>query len=444
MCFFVAVLLAASSRAATFIPPGPLLGTQIWTAASSPYVIEGDVTVGMSGRLFIEAGTEVQFASTDSAAAGVDTNRCELRVLSGLLVVRGTKTQPVVFRALSNSLPSAWYGITVTNGLGAFITNAWIQDADRGFSSDNTNLCVLDHVTLCSNRTGAHIGRVNTNSPVALQSLRVFQNTNGLVLVSFAPALLRSSAIYNNFTHGIFATHAAIINCTIQGNGYGVRCFGGFDDQLRLLNCLFTSNSFAIFQAEEAQGTFFPSAHIETVHCAYWGNGIKLFQQPPAGSTIGTNAVLGDPRYLNLPGADGIIGTADDDFRLAAGSACIDHGDNNFVLNGPFTDLNDGPRLIDDPAASDAAAYFNFSPVVDIGACEFQPPLQILSIRKSGSDVDIVFPTVPGRSYQSRYSHDFAGWTNFGPEVMGDGTIRTQRDANAGSPFRFYHIQEAP
>ncbi len=330
LCLGVA-FCAAFSRAATFVPPGPLLGTQVWSAANSPYVIDGDVTIGMSEGLLIEARVEVLFSSTDSAAAGVDTNRCELRVLSGQLTVSGTKTNPVIFRAISNSLPSTWYGITVTNGPGASISNAWIQDAFAGITVDNTNFTALNDITLCSNRTGIYIGRINTNTPASLRNLRVFQNINGIVLGSAMNTLLRNSVVYSNFTHGVVARRANLINCTIQGNGFGVRCISDFDDDLQLNNCLFTSNGVAISQFTEPEGGIGHSARIRAVHCAYWGNNVKLFENPPAGSTTGTNAVFGDPRYLNLAGADGLMGTADDDFRLAAGSACIDQGDKNFV-----------------------------------------------------------------------------------------------------------------
>ena len=65
-------------------------------------------------------------------------------------------------------------------------------------------------------------------------------------------------------------------------------------------------------------------------------------------------------------------GTDDDDcgdLRLAAGSPCIDAGDNADVPSWIVTDLDGEPRFQDDPRVRDTGD--GPAPVVDMGAFEF-------------------------------------------------------------------------
>ena len=74
-----------------------------------------------------------------------------------------------------------------------------------------------------------------------------------------------------------------------------------------------------------------------------------------------------DPRWSDPAGADGLIGTADDDFRLSCTSPYIDRGDNMHVWL--TTDLTGGPRFLDDPATPDQGS--GTAPIVDLGPYEF-------------------------------------------------------------------------
>src|SRR5688572_9156476 len=89
-------LLAPAGAYADTIIPGGNLGTQSWTTAGSPYVIQGDATVQAGATLTIAAGVTVQFATTDSATAGSDANRVEL-IINGTLTVNGSSAMPVTF-----------------------------------------------------------------------------------------------------------------------------------------------------------------------------------------------------------------------------------------------------------------------------------------------------------------------------------------------------------
>src|SRR5437763_768678 len=75
------------SHAGTTIAGGSIK-TQSWTAAGSPYLIKGDVTVPAGVTLTIEPGAIVQMAARDALAAGNDGDRVEI-IVSGTLIVGG-------------------------------------------------------------------------------------------------------------------------------------------------------------------------------------------------------------------------------------------------------------------------------------------------------------------------------------------------------------------
>jgi hypothetical protein len=75
-----------------------------------------------------------------------------------------------------------------------------------------------------------------------------------------------------------------------------------------------------------------------------------------------------DPLFVDPAGADGWIGTEDDDLRLGALSPAIDAGDNAWVPADITLDLDDNRRFADDPTVPDTGA--GTPPIVDMGAYE--------------------------------------------------------------------------
>ena len=113
---FLAALLVVTiparvAGAATVIMGGTIIN-QTWSPAGSPYIVQGDITIPAGAFLTIQAGTTVQFASTDGQAAGLDTSRVELTV-KGTLNVNGTAASPVMFQAQNGSTSGIWYGIII-------------------------------------------------------------------------------------------------------------------------------------------------------------------------------------------------------------------------------------------------------------------------------------------------------------------------------------------
>jgi hypothetical protein len=225
-----------------------------------------------------------------------------------------------------------------------------------------------------------------------------------------------------------------MINCTIDDNGQGIFINSLNHATVNLQNLLVTHNASGIILETGSAA----QVDLTLNNCDSWGNETNY-----SGFTVPTNCISVDPLYVNLAGNDGILGTADDDFRLAELSPCIDAGNDNYVLNGPFFDLNGNPRLMDDPAVPDHGVNFGGSPTVDIGACEFQPPLRIVSLVKSNATWTFTFPTASGHSYQPQFTADFLNWTNLGGKGAGNGTVQAVSDTKSNA-FRFYRIMQDP
>ena len=91
------------------------------------------------------------------------------------------------------------------------------------------------------------------------------------------------------------------------------------------------------------------------------------------------------PLFVDPDGADDLIGTADDNFRLRRGSPCLDAGDNTLVPTDAADldadgdtgeripwDTNGQLRFQDDAETTDTgiADLPDYPMIVDLGACE--------------------------------------------------------------------------
>jgi hypothetical protein len=85
---------------------------------------------------------------------------------------------------------------------------------------------------------------------------------------------------------------------------------------------------------------------------------------------------VGDPGFVDLAGADLMVGTQDDDLRLSRTSPCIDAGDNAALERSVLLDLNGDARFVDVPFAVDTGMTGGEGGLVliDMGAYERQVP----------------------------------------------------------------------
>ncbi len=79
----VCTICYLSTIAQTNIPAGFVSGT--WAAASSPYIIDGEITIDLTDQLIIEPGVDVQFSGHYKF------------IVHGRLLAEGTQTDSIHF-----------------------------------------------------------------------------------------------------------------------------------------------------------------------------------------------------------------------------------------------------------------------------------------------------------------------------------------------------------
>ncbi|UCC22691.1 MAG: right-handed parallel beta-helix repeat-containing protein, partial [Planctomycetota bacterium] len=218
--------------------------------------------------------------------------------------------------------------------------------------------------------------------------------------------MIANCIISNNSSQGEFAYGGGIIygggshtisNCAISSNnatwGGGIDCI---ESNPIITNCTITGNI-----AEDIGGGVVSTRDASPIlaNCIVWGNTASQGKQiavghpdPPWESSltigysdieggqdevyISPNSVLNwgegnidaDPCFVE-PGYWDVNGVwVEGDYRLLAGSPCIDTGDPNYVAGPNETDLDGNPRILD--GDEDGVA------LVDMGAYEFWPPVE--------------------------------------------------------------------
>lgn len=177
----------------------------------------------------------------------------------------------------------------------------------------------------------------------------------------------------------IFATSGIVVsNCVFTGNvatgtGGGGAIWVGSGGNTRFRNCTVIGNSST---ANAAAGLRNQGANQTTVESSiFWNN------SGPGGAQGATNQVngLANVSYTIVQGGQAGTGNLNVDpnlvdviggnFAPAAGSPCIDAGNNAGAAPDAPLDFTGAPRLVDDPATADTGA--GTAPIVDLGAVEF-------------------------------------------------------------------------
>ena len=185
-----------------------------------------------------------------------------------------------------------------------------------------------------------------------------------------------------------YGSDPIITNCALIGNSAGL-AGGGMaieNSVATLTNCTFSNNVSANGNALVCDSDGLPS-DVGLTNCILWDGGSEIENND--GSTIavsysdiqggwpGQGNIDTDPSFVNAGYWDpnGTPLDPNDDFwvdgnyRLMAGSPCIDAGDNSAVPVGITTDLDGKPRFSDDPNTTDTGS--GIPPIVDMGAYEF-------------------------------------------------------------------------
>ncbi len=211
--------------------------------------------------------------------------------------------------------------------------------------------CVIENNRATANAGGARLGGTSSIRSSEFRGNRASFHGSHLV----ASGTTISNSLFANGTGGgsaiSFASGAlsTVVNCTIaHNNGHATtRCS---DAPATLINCVLWGNS----------GFNGPGSVC--------GGGLPA---APSQSYSIIQGIHSNPMFVDIDGPDNDLSTwQDNNYRLMGGSPCIDAG-NNVAAQGIMFDLDGMPRFVDDPLTIDTG--FGPSPVVDIGAYEFQP-----------------------------------------------------------------------
>jgi MYXO-CTERM domain-containing protein len=207
---------------------GHLYTNTVLTAAASPHVVTGDLTVRAGVTLTIEPGAVVQFAAgTDEMRAGADTTRTELRVL-GTLIADGTASLGIELRA-AGAAPAAgdWYGVMLMASSSASVIDyASIRHARYAVQSTAPAGTVVQRSLI---ERSSSYGVYVDGGAASFSELTIRNNSSyGFYALDASPSLT-GSLVYDNASRGVSmrsnaGTHTVTVTGnTIVGNGtYGV------------------------------------------------------------------------------------------------------------------------------------------------------------------------------------------------------------------------------
>jgi predicted outer membrane repeat protein len=225
----------------------------------------------------------------------------------------------------------------------------------------------------------------------------------------FSNASPYGACLYND------QSNSRMVNCVASGNAaveYGGVLYNRDAVDISMTNCTFVGNTAAI-QGASLYNVF---SNPTIQNCILW-DGVDANNAPiytESGSlTVNYSCIQGgwiggagnidtDPLFIDPNGADGVIGTSDDNFKLLAESLCIDAGDNMAVpadisdldndsdlLERIPLDFNDKARFVNVPDVIDTglADLPMYPDVIDMGALERNKPI-LVDILSPGPEHD--------------------------------------------------------
>jgi hypothetical protein len=134
LAVFIVLILTSVAFSGTIVPGGTVDGT--WKAESSPYIVQGPISVADGNSLIIEPGVVVQFENEDLSVYGT-------------LMADGDVNDPIIFTSAADE-PNAgdWSGISVYTS-DCNLTHCVIEFASTGImcdeSSPHIKSCIIQH-----------------------------------------------------------------------------------------------------------------------------------------------------------------------------------------------------------------------------------------------------------------------------------------------------------
>jgi parallel beta-helix repeat protein len=345
--FFLA--LQISITASTNVPAGNVSGT--WTAANSPYIVQGEIKVPVSNTLTIEPGVVVEFAGHYKF------------IIEGRLVANGNSSTHITFTA---QVPATgWYGLrfqdmnvnpmdtsylSYCDLLYGYANGAGNDAYGGGVYCENSSRIKLSDCTIsnCTATWGAGM-YCNSSSPKVFSTTFYLNNDDGIFLNSSALPVISGCTFLENDAYGLringTTSCPVVTGCLFQQNtGYPVYAYpdqvGGFSGNT------FQDNTYQLFYVNGGNisrdaiwsdpGIPYKIAGDMTVQGTYGTNGITTLTLL-AGAVLKFSAqcglVIGSNNEESFKGGLLAIGNAGDSVVFTGETATPGFWDGLFILN---------------------------------------------------------------------------------------------------------------
>ena len=236
-----------------------------------------------------------------------------------------------------------------------------------GMNNSYSSSPTMTNCSFSDNSASSGGGMYNDSSSPAIMGCHFVDNSalgdgGGMHNTSSSPIVadcifIGNSAVSEGGGMSNMRCSPTVVNCTFSGNS--ADCGGGmYSNRISSIpvvnNCILWGNT-AISGSNEIYGDPVIS-YCDIAGSGGSGGGWDINLGTDGGGNIDV-----DPEFVDPNGADGVIGTEDDNLRLMPGSPCIDAGDNGAVTEA--TDLDGLGRIVDGDC--------DLTATVDMGAYEF-------------------------------------------------------------------------
>jgi len=262
----------------------------------------------------------------------------------------------------------------VGSGTGIKLHNAGARALQNFVYLNNDGIYVGDNAVAEANRVYQNANRgIVADWGASVIRNRIYSNSVGVRGGSYFSGDITNNLIYDNSDQGVilYASNAPrVVNNTIyQLVGDAVRLENNTYGALIYNNIMWVEAGYDIFVQPSAQTGFDSDYNVLysgpgiDAHAGYWNSTTEdTLADWRAASTQDANSVDSDPDFVDIDGADNVLGytTAgggydgggDDNFSLHAGSAAIDRAHRWMA---PLTDI-DGFARVDDPGMPNLGA----------------------------------------------------------------------------------------
>ena len=397
---------------------GDQLGT--WTLSESPYNLVGDVHVPPGETLVIEPGVAVvadgHYSLTVDQGTLLAIGTAEQPILMtaadyeagwrGLRLEQADDSSTVSYCTIeyargAGGFPAVRGGAILCKDCSPTIShnelrfnyshNENYNGTGAGVTTWNSSATIADnHIHDNIADSGGGICCFEDGIPLIVRNT-IADNTayyagGGIYIAAWTPARVENNIItgnwaagwggggINSWASGSWDTMCIIRNNLIAGNTANTsgEARGGGGIYCRYDKCIATNNTIVDNSADQGGGVYVlnqGSSPPEFSNCIIWGNtatvGSQVFLCPSTDTVVGiqySDVEGGWDGSGNIDQAPLFAGPDQDNYRLQAGSPCVDAGDSLFEPDEEETDLDGNDRLVDGDD--------NGSPVVDMGAYE--------------------------------------------------------------------------